>query len=115
VGVDEVTQFEQVSRGELLMALAALRGAHSITATTSPALTESPVATLMLLTTPAFSAFTEFSIFMASRIIDGVAGLDRLAHLDAHLDDGALHGHVTVPNRCPGPRRGAGGVAWRPY
>src|SRR4051794_16345014 len=40
---------------------------YSMVATTSPLPTESPVATLISLTVPAFSAAMLFSIFMASR------------------------------------------------
>ena len=66
--VHEVTQGNQVIAVSLDRAGGGLASAHSTTTTVSPALTESPAVTLIDTTTPDFSALTEFSIFMASRI-----------------------------------------------
>ena len=66
--VDEVTEGHQLSARRLDSRGGAFLGAHSISTTTSPAPTWSPVATLTLLITPDFSALTAFSIFIASRI-----------------------------------------------
>jgi hypothetical protein len=66
--VHEVTESDQLVPVALDGAGGNLSSAHSTTTTVSPALTESPAVTLIDTTTPDFSALTEFSIFIASRI-----------------------------------------------
>ena len=77
-----------------------------MTATTSPGPTESPAATRISLTVPAFSALMAFSIFMASSTQTVWPDLDLVADGHEDLDDGALHGHGHRARPGPG-RRGA--------
>ena len=69
VRMHEMTELDEFTTSSLNRVARQFVFVHSMTATTSPALTESPAFTLMLLTTPLFSALTTFSIFMASRIM----------------------------------------------
>ena len=93
VGVHEVAELDEVAAGVAHGPGRASPGLIRSTATTSPALTESPGVDVDAHDHAARSAFTEFSIFIASRMTIGLAGLDLLAHRDDHLDDRALHGH----------------------
>ena len=76
-----------------------------MTATTSPAPTESPALTRTSLTTPSFSAADGVLHLHGLEQADGLADLDDVADRDEHLDDRALHRHGDLAR----PRAGDGG------
>ena len=121
VAVDHPRQPDQLAAGALDrrkgLLLGGLGGRHPgqpMTATTSPAPSESPTDTRSCLTVPARSALIGFSIFMASSTQMVWFGLDDIALGHEHLDDRSLHrdrDRPVVPGhgRRGRTRPGAGG------